>query len=179
MQTRTGIWPFIPTAPGSPKCSPQTPSPSRRSTAGTRGSAADFRSRRRSMTHPGQHPMLFQLLNEMDGLAEDADVTFILTTNRADLLEPALASRPGRVDQAVAFALPDAAARRPPPPVTALPRQSEPRPDRQRRRHRSHRWCHRLVPQRTPPQIGTCRRGARQLRHWRTHCHKRAPSHST
>jgi hypothetical protein len=60
--------------------------------------------------HPGQHPMLFQLLNEMDGLAEDADVTFILTTNRADLLEPALASRPGHVDQAVAFALPDAAA---------------------------------------------------------------------
>ena len=62
--------------------------------------------------HPGQHPMLFQLLNEMDGLAQDADVTFILTTNRADLLEPALAARPGRVDQAVAFALPDAGARR-------------------------------------------------------------------
>jgi hypothetical protein len=62
--------------------------------------------------HPGQHPMLFQLLNEMDGLAEDVDVTFILTTNRADLLEPALAARPGRVDQAVAFELPDAGARR-------------------------------------------------------------------
>ena len=62
--------------------------------------------------HPGQHPMLFQLLNEMDGLAEDADVTFVLTTNRADLLEPALAARPGRVDQAVAFDLPDADARR-------------------------------------------------------------------
>jgi ATPase family associated with various cellular activities (AAA) len=62
--------------------------------------------------HPGQHPMLFQLLNEMDGLAEDADVTFILTTNRADLLEPALAARPGRVDQAVAFELPDVEARR-------------------------------------------------------------------
>jgi ATP-dependent 26S proteasome regulatory subunit len=62
--------------------------------------------------HPGQHPMLFQLLNEMDGLAEDVDVTFVLTTNRADLLEPALAARPGRVDQAVAFELPDADARR-------------------------------------------------------------------
>jgi hypothetical protein len=62
--------------------------------------------------HPGQHPLLFQLLNEMDGLAEDADVVFVLTTNRADLLEPALAARPGRVDQAVAMALPDAAARR-------------------------------------------------------------------
>jgi len=62
--------------------------------------------------HPGHHPLLFQLLNEMDGLAEDVDVVFVLTTNRADLLEPALAARPGRVDQAVALELPDAAARR-------------------------------------------------------------------
>ena len=44
--------------------------------------------------HPGQHPLLFQLLNEIDGLQEDADVAFLLTTNRADLLEPALAQRP-------------------------------------------------------------------------------------
>lgn len=62
--------------------------------------------------HPGQHPLLFQLLNEMDGLAEDADVVFVLTTNRADLLEPALAARPGRIDQAVELELPDADARR-------------------------------------------------------------------
>lgn len=62
--------------------------------------------------YPGGQPLLFQLLNEMDGLAEDADVVFLLTTNRADVLEPALASRPGRVDQAVALELPDAAARR-------------------------------------------------------------------
>lgn len=62
--------------------------------------------------HPGDHPVLFQLLNEMDGLAEDADVVFLLTTNRADVLEPALAARPGRVDQAVELALPDAEARR-------------------------------------------------------------------
>lgn len=62
--------------------------------------------------HPGQHPLLFQLLNEMDGLADDADVVFVLTTNRADLLEPALAARPGRVDQAVVLELPDADARR-------------------------------------------------------------------
>ena len=59
----------------------------------------------------GQHPLLFQLLNEMDGLGEDADVTFLLTTNRADLLEPALAQRPGRVDHAAALPLPDADAR--------------------------------------------------------------------
>jgi len=62
--------------------------------------------------HPGEHPLLFQLLNEMDGLAEDADVVFLLTTNRADLLEPALAQRPGRVDQAVALDHPDLEARR-------------------------------------------------------------------
>ena len=58
--------------------------------------------------HPGQHPLLFELLNQMDGLSEDADVVFLLTTNRADLLEPALAARPGRVDQAVELRLPDA-----------------------------------------------------------------------
>ena len=62
--------------------------------------------------HPGQHPLLFELLNEVDGLGEDADVTFLLTTNRADLLEPALAQRPGRVDQAVELPLPDAEGRR-------------------------------------------------------------------
>jgi hypothetical protein len=59
----------------------------------------------------GQHPLLFQLLNEMDGLGPDLDVTFLLTTNRPDLLEPALAQRPGRVDHAVQLPLPDAAAR--------------------------------------------------------------------
>jgi ATPase family associated with various cellular activities (AAA) len=62
--------------------------------------------------YDGHNPLLFQLLNEMDGLAEDADVVFLLTTNRADLLEPALAQRPGRIDQAVEIKLPDADARR-------------------------------------------------------------------
>src|SRR5881398_2213418 len=52
--------------------------------------------------------LLNKLLNEMDGLREDADVLFILTTNRPDQLEPALASRPGRIDQAIEFPLPDA-----------------------------------------------------------------------
>ncbi|WP_460835868.1 AAA family ATPase [Nocardioides hungaricus] len=60
----------------------------------------------------GETPLLFTLLNEMDGLAEDADVVFLLTTNRADLLEPALAARPGRVDQAVHVGLPDRESRR-------------------------------------------------------------------
>ena len=61
---------------------------------------------------PGQHPLLFQLLNEMEGLNSAADVTFLLTTNRPDLLEPALAARPGRVDLAAELPLPDADARR-------------------------------------------------------------------
>ena len=51
--------------------------------------------------------LLNKLLNEMDGLRQDADVIFILTTNRPDQLEPALASRPGRIDQAIEFSLPD------------------------------------------------------------------------
>ena len=60
----------------------------------------------------GQHPLLFQLLNEMDGLGSDIDVTFLLTTNRADMLEEALAARPGRVDHAAELPVPDADARR-------------------------------------------------------------------
>src|SRR5262249_46625771 len=59
----------------------------------------------------GEHPLLFQLLNEMDGLGEDLDITFLLTTTRAALLEPALAQRPGRVDHAALLPLPDAGAR--------------------------------------------------------------------
>jgi hypothetical protein len=66
----------------------------------------------RTMPGIGTNPLLFQLLNEMDGLAEDADVVFVLTTNRVDLLEPALAARPGRIDQAVEIRLPDVACRR-------------------------------------------------------------------
>src|SRR5688500_16857237 len=48
----------------------------------------------------------------MDGLADDADILFLLTTNRPELLEPALAARPGRVDQAIEIPLPDADCRR-------------------------------------------------------------------
>jgi AAA+ superfamily predicted ATPase len=57
-------------------------------------------------------PLLFELLNEMDGLSDDCDVIFVLTTNRADILEPALAARPGRIDLAVELPLPDADGRR-------------------------------------------------------------------
>ncbi len=60
---------------------------------------------------PASTPVLFDLLDAMDGATGDADILFLLTTNRADLLEPALAARPGRVDVAIEIALPDAAAR--------------------------------------------------------------------
>jgi SpoVK/Ycf46/Vps4 family AAA+-type ATPase len=60
----------------------------------------------------GANALLFELLNQMDGLADDADVLFILTTNRPEILEPALASRPGRIDQAIQVPLPDADCRR-------------------------------------------------------------------
>ena len=66
----------------------------------------------RTMPGAGTNPLLFQLLNEMDGLAADADVIFVLTTNRAELLEPALATRPGRIDQVLEVKLPDAEQRR-------------------------------------------------------------------
>lgn len=56
--------------------------------------------------------LLFELLNQMDGLADDADILFLLTTNRPDVLEPALAARPGRIDQALALPLPDEDCRR-------------------------------------------------------------------
>jgi ATP-dependent 26S proteasome regulatory subunit len=57
-------------------------------------------------------PLLFELLNEMDGLRDDCDVIFVLTTNRPDVLEPALAARPGRIDLAIELPLPDAVGRR-------------------------------------------------------------------
>jgi ATP-dependent 26S proteasome regulatory subunit len=54
----------------------------------------------------GTSPLLFTLLDAMDGLDPDADVVFLLTTNRAEALEKALAQRPGRVDLAVEIPLP-------------------------------------------------------------------------
>jgi hypothetical protein len=70
----------------------------------------DLVARDRSHTEDG-NPLLFSLLDAMDGVGADADVTFVLTTNRADVLERALADRPGRVDLAVRIPKPDAAGR--------------------------------------------------------------------
>ncbi|HEV7651305.1 MAG TPA: ATP-binding protein [Actinophytocola sp.] len=57
------------------------------------------------------NPALFELLDEMDGIGSEADVTFVLTTNRVDTMEEALAQRPGRVDLAVEIPKPDAGCR--------------------------------------------------------------------
>jgi hypothetical protein len=62
---------------------------------------------RAAMGSACEEVMLNLLLNEMDGLREDADIFFILTTNRPETLEAALAARPGRIDQAIEFPLPD------------------------------------------------------------------------
>jgi ATP-dependent Clp protease adapter protein ClpS len=71
----------------------------------------DLIARDREQMGPCEESMLNALLNEMDGLKEDADILFILTTNRPEQLESALASRPGRIDQAIEVPLPDEAGR--------------------------------------------------------------------
>jgi cell division protease FtsH len=65
----------------------------------------------RSFGPPGSNPLLFEVLNQLDGLGDDVDVVFILTTNRVEVLERALAERPGRFDEAVEIGAPDAAGR--------------------------------------------------------------------
>jgi hypothetical protein len=72
----------------------------------------DLVAEERTSQETGTNAVLFQLLNQMDGLGDDADILFLLTTNRPDVLEPALASRPGRIDMAIEVPLPDAECRR-------------------------------------------------------------------
>jgi len=67
----------------------------------------DLIAEERTEQESGCNALLFELLNQMDGLADDADILFLLTTNRPDILEPALAARPGRIDQAIEIPLPD------------------------------------------------------------------------
>ncbi len=61
--------------------------------------------------HASPQPLLFEVLEALDGLDGDADVTFLMTTNRVEVLERALAERPGRVDLAVEVPLPALAER--------------------------------------------------------------------
>jgi len=73
----------------------------------------DLVAEERTMREPAcSSPLLFELLNEMDGLSDDADILFLLTTNRPALLEPALAARPGRIDQAFEVPVPDEGCRK-------------------------------------------------------------------
>jgi len=67
----------------------------------------DLIARERTEMDVCEQVLLNRLLNEMDGLKEEVDILFILTTNRPESLERALASRPGRIDQAIEFPLPD------------------------------------------------------------------------
>lgn len=67
----------------------------------------DLIARNREDMQGCEEPLLNTLLNEMDGLKEDADIIFVLTTNRPEQLEAALAGRPGRIDQAIEVPLPD------------------------------------------------------------------------
>jgi cell division protease FtsH len=72
---------------------------------------ADLIGRERSEMTTCEEVVLNKLLNIMDGLREQTETIFILTTNRPGALEPALAARPGRIDQAIEFPLPDDAGR--------------------------------------------------------------------
>jgi hypothetical protein len=72
----------------------------------------DLIARDRDEMGPCEESLLNGLLNEMDGLKEDADILFILTTNRPEQLESALSNRPGRIDQAIEVPLPDDIGRR-------------------------------------------------------------------
>ncbi|MBA4019492.1 MAG: hypothetical protein C0483_20190 [Pirellula sp.] len=62
---------------------------------------------RQQMSSACEEVLLNKLLNEMDGLKEDADILFVLTTNRPEAIEAALSARPGRIDQAIEFPHPD------------------------------------------------------------------------
>jgi ATP-dependent 26S proteasome regulatory subunit len=61
---------------------------------------------------PFPKPLLFEVLDALDGIDADADVAFLLTTNRVEQLERSLSQRPGRVDLAAEIPLPDEPARR-------------------------------------------------------------------
>jgi len=73
---------------------------------------ADLIARDRDQMGSCDEVLLNRLLNEMDGLKPDADILFVLTTNRPEQLESALASRPGRIDQAIEVPVPNDIGRR-------------------------------------------------------------------
>ena len=54
------------------------------------------------------NPLLKDLLNEMDGIEDRADVMVVLTSNSRLPLEQALADRPGRIDHTIRYSPPGA-----------------------------------------------------------------------
>ena len=58
---------------------------------------ADLVARQRNQMDTCEEVLLNKLLNEMDGLRADAEIIFVLTTNRPEALEEALTARPGRI----------------------------------------------------------------------------------
>ena len=72
---------------------------------------ADLIARDRGKMGVCEEALLNKLLNEMDGMNPDSEILFVLTTNRPEALEQALAARPGRIDQAIEFPHPDAEGR--------------------------------------------------------------------
>ncbi len=73
---------------------------------------ADLIARDRENMDTCEEVLLNKLLNEMDGLRADAEIIFILTTNRPEAIEAALVARPGRIDQAIEYPLPNDDGRR-------------------------------------------------------------------
>ncbi|HEY8748156.1 MAG TPA: ATP-binding protein [Tepidisphaeraceae bacterium] len=57
-------------------------------------------------------PVLGELMNQLDGAAEHEDIITIATTNRLDVVEKALRSRPGRFDRVIELLPPDEPGRR-------------------------------------------------------------------
>src|SRR5437764_183829 len=56
----------------------------------------DLIAEERTEQESGCNALLFELLNQMDGLADDADILFLLTTNRRWRRAPDASTRPSR-----------------------------------------------------------------------------------
>ena len=60
----------------------------------------------------GKSGLLGELMNQLDGAADNDGIVSIATTNRLDVVERALRNRPGRFDRVVELGLPDEKTRR-------------------------------------------------------------------
>jgi hypothetical protein len=76
----------------------------------------DLIAEERTRQEPGCTTLLFELLNEMDGLADDVDVVFVLTTNRPERSwsRTAISTRPSWSWRSRAATSPSGCSGRPP-----------------------------------------------------------------